>query len=65
MRIGTCNFLSYTAAVQYYKDYWGRRDAKAVVTKKLRTGKISLGAPAIKDGERLIVIDNGTRYAIE
>jgi hypothetical protein len=51
--------------VQYYKDYWGRRDAKAVVTKKLRTGKISLGAPAIKDGERLIVIDNGARYAIE
>jgi hypothetical protein len=64
MKIGTNYFLSFAAAVRYYRDYHGN-DACIVVPQKLRDGEIHIGRPILKPGQRLVLIDNGTRYAIE
>lgn len=64
MRYGTAYFVSIDKAAMYYRDYEGA-DGYAAVRRKLREGSIHIGKPGVKPGERLIVIDNGTRYAIE
>ena len=59
--IGTSHFRSEDDAVRYYWSYGlDRRD----VARKIREGEISIGQPALRDGETAILIDNGTRYAI-
>ena len=35
------------------------------VARMFAEGSISLGAPAMKDGERLVLVDDGLRYARE
>jgi hypothetical protein len=62
MRIGTACFVNEDAAVRYYRDQNFTRED---VRRKASEGEISFGKPTLKDGERLIVVDNGTRYAIE
>ena len=64
MRWGTSFFVSRAAAVRYYRAYEGK-DAEKAVARKLREGEIHLGVPHTKVGERLHIIDGGTRYEIE
>ena len=61
---GTSYFVSLAKAVQYYRDY-GESDA--TVQRKVANGEIHIGKPPLAaDGsERWVLIDNGTRYAIE
>jgi hypothetical protein len=61
-RIGTSYFVDEAAAVRYYADVHMTR---ADVRRKLVEGEIHLGEPSLKAGERLRLIDRGTRYAIE
>jgi hypothetical protein len=61
---GTSHFKSREAAMRYYKLYgWGA----AEVDYALERGDIHIGPPELKaDGsQRFLLIDNGTRYAIE
>lgn len=52
--------------MRYYRDY-GYTDLTGAVDRKLAYGEIHIGPPTLKpDGsERFVLIDNGTRYAIE
>lgn len=63
-RIGTPYFVSLAHAIAYYRPY-GYDDVRAAVQRKLAEGEIHLGAPPLKAGERLTLIDEGKRYAIE
>jgi len=63
MTYGTSYFVSHAAAVRYYRAYEGA-GAKRAVERKLSEGSIHIGKPALKPGEVLSVIDNGTRYQI-
>jgi hypothetical protein len=63
-RVGTAYFVSTELAAQYYRDYDGL-DGYETVRNKLDDGEIHIGKPPIKSGERIVIIDNGTRYAIE
>jgi hypothetical protein len=62
MIIGTNNFVSRQRAYIYYRDY-GYHISD--IDQKIRDGEIAIGAPDLKPGQRLFIIDNGTRYAIE
>jgi hypothetical protein len=64
MRIGTNHFLSFEAAVRYYRAQYGY-DACIVVPQKLRDGEIHIGRPTTKTGEHAYLIDGATRWAIE
>ena len=61
-RWGTSHFVSYRAARSYYQDQcvW-----LGAFKRKLASGEIHIGKPSLKSGERLVVIDDGRRYAIE
>lgn len=59
---GTSHFVSRGAAVRYYAAY--ERNPRQAVKIKLREGLIHIGRPPLKPGERLGVIDDGTRYQI-
>lgn len=61
-RHGTSHFVSFDHAARYYRPYGF---SPADVERKLTDGEIHLGKPATKPGERVVTIDNGTRYAIE
>lgn len=69
MRIGTCNFVNFTKACDYYKDQGygdlSPAELEAVVRDKLQCGQIHLGKPDVEVGQRLIVIDDGCRYGLE
>jgi hypothetical protein len=64
MTTGTSYFVSKAAAVRYYTPY-GYDNPREAVERKLAEGEIHIGKPEIKDGQRLLVVDEGTRYAIE
>lgn len=59
--IGTSYFVSFDAAVKYYRDY-EEFPASAVAT-KLEEGDIHIGKPPIKPGEKLSLNSEG-RYVI-
>lgn len=59
-RYGTCNFVSYQAAFRYYSDYHYPNTAKAL-DRMLQEGEIRIGPPTAKPGERVIIINGGTR----
>jgi len=59
---GTPYFVSLDAAVRYYAE---QRLDRAAVERKLATGEIHIGEPALAPGERLFRIDGGDRYAVE
>jgi hypothetical protein len=61
MRIGTSYFVSRNAAIHYYFPF----DTTAAVDRKIAAGEIHIGKPDRPLGCRLIVIDDGRRYAIE
>lgn len=61
-RVGTAHFVTLAHAVAYYRPYgFDRSD----VQRKLAEGEIFIGPPVLKAGERLVLTDNGQRYAIE
>lgn len=62
-RHGTSNFTSVAAALTYYRSQ-GNDYTRGDVMQKVIDGEISLGAPALKEGERC-VIDADNRYHIE
>lgn len=67
--LGTSHFVNFTKACDYYKDQ-GMDDLTPAaleieVCAKIADGEIELGKPEIEPGERLLLIDNGRRYAIE
>ena len=60
---GTCHFVSLPAAIRYYREY-GYTDEQIIY--KLNNGDIHIGKPLeLKLGDRVVLIDDGTRYAIE
>jgi hypothetical protein len=63
MQIGTSYFVSRADAVRYYQAY--ESDPVRAVEIKLQEGSIHLGRPVLKPGQKLILIDSRTRYAIE
>lgn len=59
---GTSHFVTKLAAIKYYSDYgFSRSD----VLTKISNGEISIGAPNLKEGERLSIIKGEGRYQIE
>lgn len=68
-RIGTSHFVSFTKACDYYKGQGMDDLTPAALEREIRAkiddGEISIGQPELKPGDRLLVIDDGTRYAIE
>lgn len=64
MRIGTSYFVSRHSALRYYASQ--EVDATlAMIDRKIADGEIHIGKPDIGPWQRLVVIDHGTRYAIE
>ena len=61
-RIGTSYFVSREAAIAYYAL---QGEDESTVGDKIADGLVKIGKPAILTGERLLVIDDGRRYAIE
>jgi hypothetical protein len=60
--LGTCHFVSFEHACQYYA--MQRIDADEIKA-KLDSGEIKMGPPKISRTQELILIDNATRYAIQ
>lgn len=65
--VGTSYFVSMKAAVEYYMPYEGNdwNDALTAVEHKLAQGDIHIGKPPLQPGDKLLIIDEGTRYAIQ
>ncbi len=63
---GTSHFVSRDKAIEYYGYEGGTYRALGIaVDRKVAEGLIHIGKPSLKPGQRLIVIDDGARYAIE
>lgn len=68
MIIGTPNFVNFTKACDYYREQSNEETPAALerlIRRKIDEGDIELGKPDVPVGARLLLIDNGTRYAIE
>lgn len=69
MHVGTSHFVNFTKACDYYRgqgnDELSPSELERLVRGKIDGGEISLGQPELKPGQRLVLIDNGTRYAVE
>jgi len=67
--MGTCHFVSRQHAIKYYRSYEFSDDMRQAIPKdvdlKIGEGLIRIGKPTLRKGERLLVIDNGCRYAVE
>ena len=61
-RIGTSYFVSREAAFAHYAL---QGEDESFVSDRIADGLVKIGKPAILFGERLLVIDDGRRYAIE
>lgn len=60
--------MSFDDAVRYYRMQGGFLsilDVRASVRRKLESGEIKIGEPRITKGEKLVLVDYGTRFAIE
>lgn len=67
--IGTSHFVNFTKACDYYRDQGNDEltpaELERLVRDKIEADEINLGKPDVPVGGRLMLIDNGTRYAIE
>lgn len=63
MIVGTCHFVNRCAAIKYYSDYH-YDDVESTVNRKVEDGEIFIGRPLIKPGEKLVLLDDNTRYGI-
>ena len=59
---GTSYFRSFADAVAYYKRIGY---SPADITKKVEAGEIHIGKPDLNPGEKLVLIRDEGRYAIE
>ena len=60
--VGTSHFVNFTKAC----DYYAQQDIDAEsVRAKVDACEIFLCKPLVKPQERLLLIDDGTRYAVE
>jgi hypothetical protein len=62
MTTGTSHFVSKAAALRYFAY---ENATMASIERKIAEGSIHIGKPELKPGQRLRVIDGGTRYAVE
>lgn len=63
LRWGTSHFVTDEGAIRYYAQY---DTPKPMVMKMIEDGVISIGMPSFDPNkERIVLIDNGVRYAIE
>ncbi len=65
---GTCHFVSFSKACLYYSSYEEDMtigDIMSLVRSKIEEGSICIGPPELFPGETLVLVDDGTRYAIE
>lgn len=68
MIVGTDHFVSRIAARSYYYNQipdLTRSQCIKLIEEKLELEEIFIGRPVVRPGERLRIIDDGTRYAIE
>jgi hypothetical protein len=66
--IRTSHFVNFTKACDYYKTQGQSMtvsELERMVRDMVREGEIYLGKPDVPVGGRLVIIDNGCRYAIE
>ena len=63
MLTGTSHFVSFKTAMKHYKAYHFP-DTKETVQQMIDSGEISVGKPSVKVGEKVVMIDSGTRYGI-
>ena len=68
-RYGTSHFVSFTKACDYYKGQGFDELTPAALEREIRAkiadGEITIGKPDLEPGDRLLLVDDGTRYAIE
>lgn len=64
MTVGTSYFVSRELAIRYYRPYH-YEDTTRAVGAKLAGGEIHIGKPPLQPGDKLLIIDEGTRYAIQ
>jgi hypothetical protein len=67
-RTGTSHFVTFERACDYYRAYDPSLtpvELRQWVRGKVNAGEIHIGIPDLKPGERLSIIDDGCRYAIE
>jgi hypothetical protein len=66
---GTCHFVNFTKACDYYRDQGNDELTPAqlekLVREKIDEGEVVLGPPDLKPGQKMLLIDNNTRYGIE
>lgn len=65
---GTAHFVNFTKACDYYRhqeEYSTPMELEKIVRGKLEEEEIYLGKPELEVGQRLILLDDGTRYGIE
>ena len=66
---GTANFVNFTKACDYYREQGNDEippaELEKLVRGKIAEGEIALGKPDVPVGGRLLLVDAGTRYAIE
>lgn len=66
---GTSHFVNFTKACDYYKgqgnDDLSPADLELLIRAKIDDGEISIGKPDMPVGARLLLIEDGCRYAIE
>ena len=61
MITGTAYFKDLKSAISYYANYgYGVNE----VEQKIKIKEIYIGKPSLKRGEKLLLIDDGLRYAI-
>ena len=62
LRVGTCWFISKTAAIKYYEPYGYDNTAEAV-ERKLAEGEIHIGTPELKENQ-IGIFDKDGRFEI-
>ena len=60
MIIGTAYFPTIGQAVRYFREQYDKEE----VLRKIKDGEIIIGKPKLKDEEKLILLDDRTRYGI-
>ena len=64
IRVGTCHFRSFRAAVKYYDDY-NYDDTEEAVARKLQEGEIKIGYPFHLPSNCSVGLDSDGRYFYE
>jgi len=65
-RFGTPNFVSFGAAIDYYRDLetCSEEELGELIGEKIAAQEISIGPPELKDGESLGTDSDGRYYVV-